>query len=128
LPLVLLLGFTLNALSAGAAPWWTLIPLMLAVLLFVWIVAGTWYAFEGASLVVRCGPFRWRVPLEQIYAVHESNSVRSGPALSMQRLEIRYADQRRMLISPRDQAGFLRELRHQAPQLSHRQAAKPGEI
>ena len=62
-------------------------------------------------------PFRPRIPLEEISAVRESNSVRSGPALSMDRLEIACSNGRVLLISPGDKAGFLAALRRRAPQL-----------
>lgn len=125
LPIVLMVVLAATALTPHGPPWWALVPLIAAVLLFIWIMAGTWYGFDGASLRVQCGPFHWRIPLEQIYAVDASNSVRSGPALSMRRLEIRFANERRMLISPRDQAAFLAELHRQAPQLSHRTHVTP---
>ena len=125
LPIVLTLVLGATALTPRGPPWWTLLPLIVAVLLFVWILAGTWYAFDGGSLVVQCGPFRWRIPVEQIYAVRDSSSLRSGPALSMQRLEIRFANERCMLISPRDRAAFLAELRRQAPRLAHQTSVTP---
>jgi hypothetical protein len=56
--------------------------------------------------------------LREIAAVRESNSVRSGPALSMDRLEITYRDGRVLLISPDDKSGFLAALRRRAPQLA----------
>src|SRR6185437_11155533 len=99
----------------GGPPWWSVLPLVAAALLFVWILLSTWYAFEGATLVVRSGPFAWRIPLEQIFAVRESDSVRSGPALSMDRLELSFGDNHHILISPRDKAAFLQALHHQAP-------------
>ncbi len=117
LPVVTALVLLINGLSFGGPPWWTMIPLVLVALLFVWMLLSTWYGFEGGSLLVHCGPFNWRILLEQIFAVSESDSVRSGPALSMDRLEIRFGDDRRILISPEDKAGFLEALRHQAPQL-----------
>jgi hypothetical protein len=118
-PMSLALVFIANGLLFGAPLWWALLPLMLAVAVFVWLLASTSYAFEGTTLRVRSGPFRWRIPLEQIFAVGETDSVRSAPAMSMDRLEIRFADGDRMLVSPRDKAGFLAELRRQAPQLAN---------
>jgi hypothetical protein len=119
LPISLALVLLVNGLLYGAPPWWAPLPLLLAVAVFVGLLCTTSYCFEGATLVVRCGPFRWRVPLEQIFAVRETDSVRSAPAMSMDRLEIRFADDRRMLISPRDKAGFLAQLQREAPQLAN---------
>lgn len=117
LPLLTALVFIVNGLSRGGPPWWTVLPLALATALFLWLLLSTWYGFEGPVLLVHCGPFRWRIPLEQIISVRESDSVLSGPAMSMDRLEIRFGADRRMMISPRDKVGFLAELRRQAPRL-----------
>ena len=89
----------------------------LAAVLVEWVVFSTYYEFHDAALVAHAGPFHWRVPLTEIAAVSESNSVRSGPALSMDRLEVTYRDGRRLLISPADKPGFLAEL--------HRRVALP---
>ena len=118
-PTSLALVFITNGVLFGAPPWWALLPLLVAVAISVWLLASTSYAFEGAMLLVRCGPLRWRIPLEQIFAVNETDSLRSAPAMSMDRLEIRFADDDRMLVSPRDKTGFLTELRRRAPQLGN---------
>lgn len=126
LPTSLALVLIVNGVLYGAPPWWASLPLLFAVSVFVWTLYSTFYCFEGATLLVRCGPFRWRIPLEQIFAVGDTDSVRSAPAMSMDRLEIRYADDARMLISPRDKAGFLAELHRRAPQLAnHSRSAHP---
>jgi hypothetical protein len=97
------------------------LPMTLTVLvaaMVVWVVLDTYYEFQGDALVVRSGPFSWRISLKDIAAVRESNSLRSGPALSMDRLEITRRNGRAMLISPQDKAGFLAMLHRRAPHLS----------
>ncbi|HEY6483405.1 MAG TPA: PH domain-containing protein [Steroidobacteraceae bacterium] len=84
--------------------------MLLVLLLVVWTALGTWYAFDGRVLCIRSGPFRWKIELDDIHAVTPSRDLRSGPALSRDRLRIDYGAGRTILISPRDQAGFLREL------------------
>lgn len=118
-PISLALVFIANGVLYGAARWWALLPLLVAMAVFVWLLNSTSYAFEGGTLLVRCGPCRWHIPLEQIFAVQDTDSVRSAPAMSMDRLEIRFADDERMLISPRDKAAFLAELHRQAPRLAN---------
>jgi hypothetical protein len=61
---------------------------------------------------VRSGPFRWTIALDDIHAVTPSRDLRSGPALSLDRLRIEYGPGREILISPRDQSGFLHDLEH----------------
>jgi len=77
----------------------------------VWVVLSTFYEFKGDVLVAHSGPFSWRIPVKEILSVRESTSVRSGPALSMDRLEITFGNGRVLLISPEDKAGFLAALR-----------------
>ena len=98
--------------------WVPAIVMVLVTVVVVWVVLSTYYEFEGAALIVHSGPFSWRIPLEEISAVRESNSVRSAPALSMDRLEITYRNGRVLLISPEDKPGFLAALRRRAPQLA----------
>lgn len=86
--------------------------------LVVWIVLATYYEITGELLIARSGPFTWRIPLTDISRACESDSVRSGPALSMDRLEIRWGERNALLISPADKAGFLAVLRTRAPRLA----------
>lgn len=84
----------------------------------VWIVLSTYYEFTRDLLVAHSGPFSWRIPLKDITGVRESRSVRSGPALSMDRFEVAWGEGHILLISPEDKTGFLAMLRRRAPQLS----------
>ena len=78
--------------------------------MLVWVVLGTFYRFDGAMLVICSGPFRWRIPVKEISSIEPSRSPVSGPALSLDRLCIRYGNPHRiMLISPRDRSGFMQE-------------------
>jgi hypothetical protein len=102
----------------GAALWVPASAILLITVVVLWVTLATYYEFAGEALVAHSGPFSWRIPLKDISAVRESNSVRSGPALSMDRLEITHRDGRVLLISPDDKPGFLAALRHRAPQLT----------
>jgi Bacterial PH domain len=95
-----------------------LLPALLTTLvavLVVWIVLSTYYEFTRDLLVAHCGPFSWRIPLQAISSVCESKSVRSGPALSMDRLELTWGEGSVLLISPADKPGFLAALHARAP-------------
>ncbi len=67
------------------------------------------YGVGEEELTVRAGLLRWRVPLGQIESVRPSRSPFSSPALSLNRLEVRWGRglHRRVLISPRDRERFL---------------------
>ncbi|MFO1350813.1 MAG: PH domain-containing protein [Gammaproteobacteria bacterium] len=85
-------------------------------LLTWWIMLGTRYTLDGASLRIRSGPFRWEVPLASITAIYPTRNPLSSPALSLDRLRIRYTGSRfGIMISPVDQQGFLRDLAARAP-------------
>jgi hypothetical protein len=75
--------------------------------LFAWVLLGTAYTVERGMLLVRSGPVRWKVPLDSITAVEATRSPWSSPALSLDRLRIRYGERRQVLVSPADKAGFL---------------------
>jgi Bacterial PH domain len=95
-----------------------IITILVAVVV-VWTLLSTYYELTGELLVAHCGPFSWRIPLKDISSVRESQSVRSGPALSMDRLEVVWGGGRVLLISPADKAAFLAALHTRAPQLAH---------
>lgn len=82
--------------------------------LLVWIVIGTNYTLEGRELVVRSGPFTWRIEIDEITSVEKPKGfmrARSSPALSMDRLLVSYGNGKRLLISPADKEKFLADLR-----------------
>jgi hypothetical protein len=79
--------------------------------LLPWILYGTSYLLTEEVLLIRCGPFRHRVPLSAIREVTPSRSPVSSPACSLDRLHIEYEGSRLgILISPLDKRSFLEEL------------------
>jgi hypothetical protein len=78
--------------------------------LCVWTLLGTYYVVDATTLVVRSGPFHWSVPLREIRSVQPTRDIRSGPALSFDRLRIEYGAGRVLLISPREKDAFLADL------------------
>jgi hypothetical protein len=117
----------------GFASLFGLLPLALG-LLICWQLAATRYEIGNSNLILRSGPFRWTIPLEQITQVYSTRDPpphapaftfldyfrANHPALSLDRLRIDYQQGRRTafyLISPEDQAGFLKDLARAAPQL-----------
>lgn len=118
LPIVGLLGVVVYRSAArGAAP----DPILLATFAIslggiAWMVLTTSYRFADKELDVRSGPQHIRVPLAQIHRVTRSRSLMSAPALSLNRLEIAYGKDKRVLISPHDESAFLTMLKKKAPQ------------
>lgn len=116
--LVLIAGSTVVCLygawsalrEVGQGGWGTALVLLVSAAIPVWIVLSTSYTLNGTQLRVRCGPFRWTIPLAEIRDVRPTRSPLSGPAPSLDRLRIDYGKRRSVMVSPRDKEGFLREL------------------
>jgi membrane protein YdbS with pleckstrin-like domain len=84
---------------------------MTAVTLFIGLIfTRTWYEIDSQELRIVSGPFRWTIPRESIRSVEESRNPLSSPALSLDRLRIRYGEKRWILVSPEDKKGFRRAL------------------
>lgn len=81
--------------------------------LMTWLTLGTHYTVDRGILKIVSGPFRWRVPIDQITSVEATRSPLSSPALSLDRMRIRYGNNRRIMISPADKAGFLKAIGHE---------------
>jgi hypothetical protein len=80
----------------------------------VWIVLGTNYTLEGRELIVRSGPFTWRIAIDEITSVEKPRGfvrAHSSPALSMDRLMVTYGANKRLMISPAEKEKFLADLR-----------------
>ena len=122
-----ILGFAVVAMvSAPLAAWLKtgnprslLVGLVVVpgVALVIWIVLNTHYTLEGRELIVRSGPFRWRIDVADIKSIAPVRGIgmrirrsRSSPALSMDRLEIVYGADKRLMISPADQDAFLKDI------------------
>lgn len=83
---------------------------LLATALLVSLLIGTHYTVDHGLLRIAAGPFRWKLQIDQITSVEPTRNPLSSPALSLDRLRIRYGKGRQILVSPADQSGFLRAL------------------
>ena len=86
-------------------------------LLYALLVLPVTYRLGPESLDIRSGVLRWSVPYAEMHAVELSRSPVAAPALSLDRLRIRYGYGRQALISPGNQPAFLADLLVRAPQL-----------
>ncbi len=85
--------------------------MVLASLLTIWLMLATDYRFKDDKLVVRSGPFNWKIQLSDITHVKESRELIASPALSLDRLRIEYKGTfGAILISPENKQGFIAEL------------------
>lgn len=94
------------------ALWWAGLMLAAAAILPLWLLVATRYSMSDSELFVRCGPFRWIVPIADITNVERTRNPRSNPALSLDRIRIDYGEAGSILISPEPRDAFLRQLEH----------------
>lgn len=85
-------------------------PLAIGTILPIWILLATRYRLGDDVLEVQSGPFSWTVPIDEIEQVDATRGAKSSPALSLDRLRIKYGENRELLISPEPRAQFLRSL------------------
>jgi hypothetical protein len=121
----------LSLLATGANPPGAILPLGLLLLtigaMLLWMMFSTAYEIDPSDLRVRCGPLRWRIPLQAIEEVAPSRGIFSDAGWgwsviwSLDRLRITYRNKRGWrlfaLISPKDKEGFLAELAQANPNL-----------
>ena len=106
--ILLRLGLHLVRLAAGSISGFAVVIVVFAsAMLCLWILFATYYQVDAKTLIVRSGPFRWIIPLEEITQVNVSTSALSSPALSLERLEIHYGENKRILVSPQNPEAFL---------------------
>jgi Bacterial PH domain len=94
-------------------------PLAIAVFMLVvyrLVVFPTFYETDSDKLVIRNGVFKKNVLYSEIRSMRPTRCALSSPALSLDRIEIRYAQAGVVLISPADRRAFLEDMRVHAPQ------------
>ena len=84
--------------------------------LMLWVLYGTGYTITPDTLLIRCGPISFRVPLDSIEFIFPTRSPWSSPACSLDRLRIVYGlSQQSLMVSPADKPGFLEAIVQQCP-------------
>lgn len=72
------------------------------------------YTFLKDALSIRCGLICYQIPYEAIQDVKRSSTLRSGPALSLNRVAIQ-TDRREYVVSPVQRERFIEQLRSRVP-------------
>ncbi|MCU7856703.1 MAG: PH domain-containing protein [Candidatus Thiodiazotropha sp. (ex Lucinoma borealis)] len=78
----------------------------------IWLFVSTKYIVTEELLRIKSGPFSWSIPLSSISSVSETRNPLSSPALSLDRLELKYRDGKTILISPANKAKFRAAIGH----------------
>lgn len=85
---------------------------LLLIILPVWMFVSTKYVVDNEVLRIQCGPFSWVVKISEIISVTETRNPISSPALSLDRLELKFATRRPLLVSPKDKQRFCAAIGH----------------
>ena len=76
------------------------------------------YTIKGDDLYIRCGIlFRMKLPIDRISEITTKSTILSSPALSAKRIGIKYARNRWVYISPKDQENFISDLKSIYPEI-----------
>lgn len=76
----------------------------------VWIYVSTRYIVSGDDLKIISGPFTWNIPIQSIISLQETQIAATSPALSFDRLEITYGEDKVIIVSPVDKEKFIQKL------------------
>lgn len=87
------------------------VVLLFSAALIAWCLVSTSYRVQNADLAIRCGPFRWRIPISAIRRVVARRGAIAAPALSWDRLALEYATPPRVCeVSPDRPEAFVAAL------------------
>jgi Bacterial PH domain len=117
-PVMIVLHPMVTGLGLGAARMMVFSATGLVVAFLGWLYATTGYTLGADALVVRSGPLRWTIPYSDIESVRHTTNVGSAPAMSLQRLELRYGSAQSVVISPRNRDAFIAALRRRVARLA----------
>lgn len=101
-------GGTVNYVFAG-------IILIIGMGFPLWILVSTRYIVNDVDLKIISGPFSWNIPIQSIISIQQTNSTVTSPALSFDRLEIIYDQDKSIIISPNDKEKFIQKLSNDKP-------------
>lgn len=76
----------------------------------VWLYASTRYIVTDDDLKIISGPFFWNISIQSIVSVQETHNASASPALSFDRLEIIYGEDKAIIVSPLDKTKFIQKL------------------
>ncbi len=82
------------------------------IIFFVWITSySTKYIVEGNQLIIKCMFIvNERIDIAKIRKIEKTNSILSSPALSLDRIAVRYNKFDEVYISPKEKQSFLNDL------------------
>lgn len=92
---------------------------LLTIAVIWWPVLNTRYSIQNDTLTIRCMFLKWVIPVSAIQQISKTNNSISSPALSLDRLQIRYLKDgkaKQILVSPRNPQLFCQAVQSQNAQ------------
>ena len=103
--------FGVGILMVFIRAWAGLVIILLLMTFIIHMLLTTQYKIIGNTLRIKSGIFvNKSVSINTIRKITETTSILSSPANSLDRLELRYNKFERIIISPKDKAGFIQTL------------------
>jgi hypothetical protein len=91
--------------------------MILAILFVGWIWFGTGYEILEKELKIYSGPFRQTISLQEIKEIKRTRNPSSSPACSLDRMEVKFGQSKRIIISPADKENFIKVIVKKSPQI-----------
>ncbi len=110
----------LNLVRGNAGIYSTTTSLVSTIILslIIHMLLATTYKIEEHKLKIKCGFFNYKpVKINQITEIRKSNNIKSSPAPSFDRIEIKYGAFNSILISPQNKFEFIRHITDLNPQI-----------
>lgn len=103
-------------------PWYISLVMLPVLVLIIPIYFRTYYSIHDINqLTIVCGLFyRKRFGIHDIVSVRPTGNVMSSPALSLDRIELRFRDRNSVLVSPVRQEQFIETLLRINPEIEIR--------
>lgn len=111
LGLVLIYPICRSIISIVEGEWLGYLGVVLCLLFIVFISKSTRYIIDENQLVVKCMFIvNDKIEISKIKKIEKTNSILSSPALSLDRMAIRYNKFDEVYISPKDKQAFVNDL------------------
>lgn len=109
IPLVYPIFMSVTSIVEGEWLGWLL---LVGIVLFIWLISwSTRYIIDGNQLIVKClFVVNDTIEITKIRKIEKTNSVLSSPALSLDRIAIRYNKFDEVYLSPKERQLFIDEL------------------
>ena len=119
LGLVLIYPIYRSIISIVEGEWLGYLGIVLCLLFIVFISKSTRYIIDENQLVVKCMFIvNDKIEISKIKKIEKTNSILSSPALSLDRMAIRYNKFDEVYISPKDKQAFVDDLLKINPEIA----------